>query len=508
MTKLLAGIDIGTTGLKVSFYTDHGELVDRTYREYALSMPFKGWVEFDPKLWWSHVCNGLQEVFSRGKVKAEEVKGIGITCTNSLIIMDAEQNILRPAIMQLDHRATAQVEQLTVEFGHEWIFEKTGNRIASGAFWGPTLLWLKQHEPHIFERIRYFLAPTSFLTFCLTGEYSIDHSRASSTMLYNIFDRRWDSELCQAFSLHPEELPPIYSSSEVIGFVHSEAAARTGLKPGTPVIAGAMDTIGAWVGLGVEASSGALIMGTVCRICVENDKLDLRFMNTVCDEASPPISMTPINSAGISMKWIKKLLFSDCPATGLYDEMDRMAESIHRGAEGLMYVPYLTGERSPIWDPHASGSFFGLELRHDKAHLIRAVLEGVGFALAQNDGILKEECGINPTYLYAGGGGARSRLWMQIISDILGKRLLIPAELETETKGAAMLAGWGIGLFPDLASLRKKWIKVERQVIPNPDAHSFYSHALPIFRAYYENNKELIWRWKQLQMSEPKGFNL
>jgi len=503
LTNLLAGIDIGTTGLKVSFYTEHGLMVDRSYREYALSLPQDAYVEFDPHLWWSHVCDALQEIFSRGKVKAEKVKGIGITCTNALIIMDAEQQILRPAIMQLDQRATTQVHQLIEQLGHEWIFHKTGNRIASGAFWGPTLLWLKQHEPLTFDRIRYYLVPTSFLGFCLTGVYSIDHSRASSTMLYNIYDRRWDNELCQLFSIQPKFLPSIYSSSEVIGFVHAEAAMRTGLQPGTPVIAGAMDTIGAWVGLGVEPGSGALIMGTVGRICVENEHLDLRFMNTVQDAASPTISMTPVNSAGISMKWLKRVLFSDHPVNGIYEVMDRMAEPIQRGAEGLMYVPYLTGERSPIWDPQANGSFLGLQLKHQKAHFIRAVLEGVGFALAHNDGILKEECGINPSYLYAGGGGARSRLWMQIISDILGKRLLIPGELETETKGAAMLAGVGVGLFSDLASLRKKWVRMEMQIIPEPDAHSFYLKALPIFKEYYINNKELLWRWKQLQMSHP-----
>jgi xylulokinase len=505
--SILMGIDVGTTGLKIGCYSIGGQLVDRAYREYSLSFLRPGWVEMDPETWWDACCEALHEIFSRGRVHPLDVAGIGITCTNSLVLMDNDKRVVRPAIMQLDQRAAATAEKLKQELGEESVFQRTGNRISSGAFWGPALGWLKEHEPQVLKQSRYYLVPTSFLVLKLADVYCIDHSRATSTMLYDIHRKTWDRELCHAFSIPLDDLPPIFRSSDPVGSVSSKGALATGLMEGTPIIAGAMDTIGALVGLGSGSTSGALIMGTVGRICIETDHLDDRFMNTVNADATRKICMTPINSAGVSYKWLKNLIFeAEIQGKNLYEFMDQIAEGVKPGAEGVLFLPYLSGERSPIWDPHACGSFLGLKLHHTKAHLIRAVLEGVGFALAHNYEILNRDCGIDLQILCAGGGGAASCLWMQIVSDILGKPMCIPEELEAETKGAAFLVGLGNGLIrPDDATVIQEWAKFARRIQPDPQTHAFYQQILPIYKEFYDQNKSLFSRLQQVQNQVPWG---
>jgi xylulokinase len=335
LKDLLVGIDAGTTGLKVSFYTVSGELVDGAYREYSLSLPGEGRVEVDPEVWWGRLCDSLSEVFARGRASAGDVAGIGITCTNSLVLLDDDKRALMPAVMQLDQRASAQAETLRGRFGPEWMFARTGNRVASGAFWGPTLQWVRENHPSLYTRARFFLTPTSFLLLRLTGSYCIDHSRASSTMLYNIHRKGWDDELCEALSLSVNVLPTIYKPHEIVGRVSAEGERATGFLEGTPAIAGAMDTIGALVGLGFGSENGALVMGSVGRLCIETDDLDDRFMNTVNAQVSSSLSMTSVNSAGLSYKWLKNLLFRDHEAeSNVYKAMDEMAEAIRPGSEG------------------------------------------------------------------------------------------------------------------------------------------------------------------------------
>ncbi|MDK2920355.1 MAG: xylulokinase [Candidatus Petromonas sp.] len=493
MNKVLLGIDIGTTGLKTTCYLENGTLVDKAYREYQLSFPQEGFVEINPEIWWKSLCECIREIKSRGKVHVEDIIGIGITCTNSLILLDENTEPLLPAIMQFDQRAATQAESIKKEAGEKWFFDKTGNRVSAGAFWGPTLKWISENHLYIFRRVRYLLNPTSFLILKLTGVYCIDHSRASTTMLYNIHQKNWDAELCNFFKLPIDLLPPIYKSNQIVGYVSDTAELETGLKRGTPVVAGGMDTVGALIGLGVNSGNGALIMGSVGRFCMESDNLDIRFMNAVNFDGIHTLVISPVNSVGVSYKWIKNILFKDEPEKkDIFKIMDNMAETIKPGAEGLIYLPYLSGERSPIWDPYAKGSFIGLRINHTREHLIRAVLEGVGFALADNFEILKNELKINPHFLVASGGGAKSRVWMQIISDMLEKDIYIPVEHETETVGAAILAGLGTGVFSDLLSVQKKWIQITKIVTPQKETTAKYQEMLLIFREIYLKNKELF----------------
>ncbi|GAB7056169.1 xylulokinase [Paenibacillus sp. YK5] len=497
MKNLLVGIDVGTTGLKVALYTLNGQLVARAYREYSLSFPQNGWAEIDPEIWWEQLGDCMKEIRSQNGVDLKAVAGIGITCSNSLVLLNADQQAVLPAIMQLDQRAVRQAEAMKSEYGQEWVFQKTGNRVSSGAFWGPSLQWVRENRPSLYRQAQFFLVPTGFLVLRLTGVYSIDHSRATTTMLYNIHEKNWDAELCHVFGLSPEALPPIYPSHEMVGTIHKEGERATGLPAGTPVIAGAMDTVGALAGMGTGPDTGALIMGSVGRLCIESNELDIRFMNTVNYDASSSLIMTPVNSAGVSYKWAKQLFFSEDQGPGnIYKKMDRMTQAIAPGAEGLIYMPYLAGERSPIWDPHATGSFMGFTMKHGKGHFLRAVLEGVGLALAQNHEILKAELNIDPPFLMAGGGGAGSQVWMQIISDMLGKPLYIPEKLETETMGAAMLTGVGVGLFSDLSQVNKDWVRVSETVMPRMDVNAQYRELLSRFKTISIQNRSLFQQLK------------
>lgn len=498
--KLLAGIDVGTTGIKISFYTPMGKLVDKSYREYSLSLSRNGWVEINPEIWWEQLCSCLREVFARGKVTPNDVAGIGITCTNSLVLLNSDKKTLMPAIMQLDQRATRQAENLEKSLGQDYIFRKTGNRISSGAFWGPTLHWISENYPSIQEKVRFYLAPTSFIILRLTDVYCIDHSRASTTMLYNIHQKDWDDDLCRLFSLRKENLPSIAKSYEVVGNVNVDGAKATGLLEGTPVIAGGMDTLGAIVGLSPEPNNGSLIMGTVGRICVDSDLLDMRFMNTVNADASNYITITPVNNVGVSYKWLKQILFEEHELTrDIYKIMDNLAGKVKPGSDGLLFMPYLTGERSPLWDPHIRGNFINLGLEHQREHFIRAVLEGVGFALADNFNILNNELNITPSLFYAAGGGARSSIWMKIISSMLGKSIFIPEELETETRGAAILTSVGLKIFPDLVAAQKNWRQKFEEIESDWEIHTFYQSLLPVFKEFYLANRDLIQKWKHLQ---------
>lgn len=505
LKDVLLGIDVGTTGIKVAVYTTQGQCIDRAYSEYTLTYSNDSWVEMDPEIWWEELCTCLTEIYDKGNVSPKDIIGVGITCTNALILLDSDKRLLMPAIMQLDQRGNKQAENIKIQLGHDIVFSKTGNRVASGAFWGPTLQWIRDYDPSLYAKAMYFLNPTSYLILRMTGAYCIDHCRATSTMLYNIHKKDWDHDLCQFFSIEPNKLPPIYKPYQVVGYINNEGQTATDLSKDTPVVAGGMDTIGALIGLGAGSDKGALIMGSVGRFCIESDYVDDRFMNTVNVEANQFLTMTPVNSTGVSYKWIKNVLFTDQEnISNIYQVMDELAEEVSMGSDGLLYLPYLMGERSPLWDSLAKGSFMGLNITHQQKHFVRSVLEGVAFALTHNYYILKEELDINPDAILAGGGGARSNIWMQVISSMIDKTLLITKEPESETLGAAILAALGTGVYTEIKTAQDKWVTLSKSFEPDPVAHRFYHQILPIFKELYHVNRNYLTQLDQIQRNSSK----
>lgn len=489
----LAGIDAGTTGTKVTIYDEGGTKIDSSYCEYTLSSPEQYWVELNPEIWWKAVCRCFQQIFHRAKVSSLDIKAIGVSSTNALILLDDNGKPVRPAIMQLDQRAGNTLDDIVQGLGEEYVERITKNRIACGAFWGPTLLWLKQNRFQDLKNTRYFMTPHSYINYELTGVYAIDPSRASTTMLYDVNSGTWDEKLCQYFGVDSTLLPPIYPSTQIIGKLTGEAAVLTGLAQETPVVSGCMDSLAGHFGTGATGASASLILGSVGRICFNTAQTDSRFMNTVNSVDSCLFSMTPTNSTGISYKWIRELLFEEETAKqkDIYRHMDNMAGESPVGAKGLIYHPYISGERSPIWNPKATGSFFGITTEHKREDFIRAVLEGVGYSLAHNYKIIRENRGGAFSVLHASGGGAQSDIWLQLLADILGCPIKVPSNSDSETLGAAILAGISINTYKDIQDGIAKTVSYRSYYEPDNKSHKTYQEYLKMYLEIYEANKNL-----------------
>ena len=469
---MLAGIDVGSTGLKVSLFSPEGERLHYAYREYALEYLGGGRVVIDPRVWWDALCSCWQEL---GRVcDLTAIGGIGISHANAMVLLDEARRPLFPAIMQLDKRGGEMVPVLERELGNDAIFAVTGNNNAAGFVWGPTLKWLAVHEPERFAAARYLLNPSTYLILRLTGAYCMDHTRAATTMLYNIHEGRWEESFCRYFGLDLSCLPPLCPSTQVVG----RTLAGGPLPAGIPVTAGVMDTMAAMTGLASGHQENALILGSVGRFVLPCSRLDRRFLNTVMPDRSSPASMTPVNNAGISVRWARNLLLCGGEA-GDYARLDALAGEKAPGADGLQFFPYLTGASCPQWDETVRGAFLHAEAYHDAGHFARAVMEGVGYTLAEALQIFTACAGEPAGRIFCGGGGARSALWTQILSDIFGRELVIPENLETETIGCAILAGLGTGLL-DREHLGG-WNRTERVVTPRPEIHAAYRPLLDVF---------------------------
>ncbi len=496
--KCLMGIDVGTTGTKVCVYSETGKNLERAYRSYELRYSLDR-VEIDPEIWWSAVCECIREILEDGSICASDIVSVGVSSTNALIILDNDHKLLTTGIMQLDQRASGLVRVIERDLGDDFVGEITGNRIVSGAFWGPTLLWLRINLPQTFGSARYFLCPHSYIVYKLTNEYTIDHSRAATTMLYDIRGHAWNDEMCGYFGIDKRLLPPIHMSDAIAGEVTTEAGRETGLSLKTKVICGCMDSAAAQIGLGcLKNQADALVIGTVGRFCIESVKYDLRFMTTTSLDTEKYLVMSPINAAGLSHRWLKKILFTDRVRAGTtdsdgsdeYQEMDKAALESTPGANGIIYHPYLAGERSPIWNPNAKGSYIGLTSRNTRSDIIRATLEGTGYALYQNMLIIENDLDHAVHLIHAGGGGSRSPVWMQILSDILGKEIRVPIEEDVETLGIAILSGEAVHVFKDIGAGIAQCVKIGKKFHPSSPAHSYYMRYFDLYRKFYGLNRD------------------
>lgn len=457
-------------------FSEAGERLQYAYREYSLEYRGNDQVVFNPEMWWSSFCSCIEEIGAKCDLNA--LKGLGISHANSMILADAQVRPLFPAIMQLDKRGGSMVTVLAEELGNDWIFDITGNNNAAGFVWGPTLKWLLEYEGEAYRKVRYIFNPTSYLVMRLTGVYCMDHTRAATTMLYNIHQGQWDPTLCQYFHLTPEVLPRLCCSNEIIG----DTTGSGGLPAGIPVVAGAMDTMAAVVGLASERQESALIMGSVGRFVLATNRLDRRFLNTVLPDRGSYACMTPVNNAGIAVRWIRNLLFNSAQEhANDYDLLNKLAAQAATGSEGLVFFPYLNGASCPNWDSTLRGSFTNIEAYHEAKHFARAVFEGVGYTLAESLLIFQKGGELLPERIYCGGGGAKSTVWTQILCDIFGCPLVIPENLETETIGCAILAGQATG---SLASF-SAWNRPAHMVYPDEERHAQYQERLQKFIATY-----------------------
>jgi xylulokinase len=465
------GVDVGTSGVKALAIDDAGAVVGSAEIEYPLSTPHPGWSEQDPHDWWA----ATEAALSRLRGLAGEPGGIGLSGQmHGLVAMDATSEVLRPAILWNDQRTAAECEEIEQTVGLERLISLTGNRALTG-FTAPKLLWLRRHEPDVYGRIASILLPKDYVRLRLCEEHATDVSDASGMLLLDVARRRWSDEVLDALALDRSWLPRVLESPETSGQT----------ADGVPVAAGAGDQAAGAVGVGVDrAGPVSVALGTsgVVFAVLEQYAADPQARVHAFCHAVPGAwhAMGVMLSAAGSLRWLR-----DTMAPGLpYEPLMLEAAAWPPGAEGLLFLPYLVGERTPHADPDARGAFIGLGIRHDRGALVRAVLEGVAFGLRDSLDLICEMGG-RPAYGRASGGGARSELWLQIVASVLELPLERVAVDEGAAFGAAILGGVAAGVWPDVHAAVAATVKPRGMVEPVDEWVEVYRDRRERFRALY-----------------------
>ncbi len=471
MTAVI-GVDVGTTGVKTIALSPEGEVIAKAEESYPLSTPQPGWSEQDPEDWWRATQATLAAIAAAG---VKDVRGIGLSGQmHGLVCLDERDKVLRPAMLWNDQRTGAECAEIEARIGLERLIQLTGNRALTG-FTAPKILWLRRHEPDVHARISRILLPKDYVRLRLTGEHAIDVSDASGTLLFDVANRRWSEEMAEALEIPRSWLPPALESSEISG--------RT--KQGVPVAAGAGDQAAGALGVGVDRPGPlSLVLGTsgVVFAALPAYAAEPQARVHVFCHAVPGAwhAMGVMLSAAGSMQWFRDTLAAGVP----FDDLDAQAAQWAPGSDGLIFLPYLAGERTPHADPYARGAFIGLSLRHDRAAMIRAVMEGVAYGLRDSLELLIA-LGVRAKAGRASGGGARSRLWLSIVASTLGLPVEITSVEEGSAFGAALLGGVAGGVFGDAHEAVKACVRVRDVVEPQRKWHEAYADGYQRFRALY-----------------------
>lgn len=486
---MLLGLDISTTGAKALVIDEKGAVVASHTTPQPISTPQPLWSEQNPADWWSGMVASIKAVLSKIG-GAEQVKGIGLTGQmHGLVCLDAAGEVLRPAILWNDQRTQAQCDAITQKIGAKRLIELTGNRALTG-FTAPKIVWVREHEPQVFAKIAHVLLPKDYIRFKLTGDYATELSDASGMLLVDVAKRQWSKDVLAALEIPEAWMPKLHEGSQVTGVVSAAGAAETGLKAGTPVIGGGGDQAAQAVGVGaVKAGVIALTVGTsgvvfapLASYAYEPEGR----LHAFCHAAPGQWHfMGVMLSAAGSLQWYRDTLFPQVD----FDTLVGEATDIAPGAEGLQFLPYLTGERTPHPDPLARGAFIGLTTRHTRAHLTRAVLEGITFGLRDSFELIKaSEAGRVIIEVRVSGGGAKSPVWRQIMADVLGVTLVSVEALEGAAYGAALLAGMGVGVWKDAdAATAVVQTGEKTQAGKNQAA---YEKVYQVYRSLYPTLKE------------------
>jgi len=477
--ELAVGLDVGTTGVKGIAIGPDGAVAAIAEEGYPLSTPHVGWSEQDPEDWWRASRAVLARLLETAGA-ASPIAGIGLSGQmHGLVAIDASGKVIRPAILWNDQRTGAECAEIEERIGLERLIALTGNRALTG-FTAPKLLWLRRHEPESYARIERVMLPKDYVRLRLTGEWAIDVADASGTLLLDVARRSWSAEVLDALELPAAWLPPVLESPEVSG----ATIACDKVSQGIPVAAGAGDCAAAAIGVGIDRPGPlSITMGTsgVVFAALPSYEHDAEARVHAFCHAVPGQwhAMGVMLSAAGSLQWLHDRLAPDVS----FDRLVGEAEAWGPGTEGLLFAPYLAGERTPHADPSARGAFTGLELRHDRGALVRGVLEGVAFGLRDSLELV-QGLGVPVDRARASGGGARG-LWLRIVASVLGIPLELTAVEEGSAYGAALLGGVAGGLFADVPDAVERCVSVRETVEPDPGWQDVYDDAYPRFRSLY-----------------------
>lgn len=489
----LMGIDVSTTGVKALLVDESGTVVESATTELTLSTPRPLWSEQNPEDWWNGAVTSIRQVLRKCNVTGEQVAALGLTGQmHGLTLLDEQGNVLRPAILWNDQRTAAQCDEIRARLGKERLIQITGNDALTG-FTAPKILWVREHEPEIYGRVRHILLPKDFVRFRLTGAYATDRADGAGMLLFDVRKRDWSPEVLEALEIPLEWLPKTYEGPEVTGVISTHAAALTGLKAGTPVVAGGGDQAAQAVGVGaVEPGIVALTLGTSGVVFATTAEPFIEpegRLHAFCHSVPGRWHLMGVMlSAAGSLRW-----YRDTFAPGAsYDALTETASRAPAGSEGLLFLPYLTGERTPYPDPFARGGFIGLTIRHTQSHLVRAVLEGVAFGLRDSFELIKGVGASETRQVRVSGGGARSPLWRQILANVLGVELATVNTTEGAAYGAALLAGVGIGIWPDVETACARTIQLTGTTNPQPKVASRYDALYVQYCRLYPALKDIF----------------
>ncbi|HYI21350.1 MAG TPA: xylulokinase [Candidatus Limnocylindrales bacterium] len=482
---LVLGIDVSTTATKAVLVGEDGRVAAIGVAEYGFDMPRPTWSEQDPALWWTGAITAIRAALDKAGASGADVAAVGLTGQmHGLVVLDERDEVLRPAILWNDQRTAAECDVIRAIVGPERLVEITGNDALTGLT-APKLVWVRDHEPDVWSRIAHVLLPKDYLRLRLTGEHAMDKADGSGTLLFDLAARDWSAEVVDALGIDRRWLPPTLEGPQVTGAVTAAAGEATGLAAGTPVVAGGGDQSANAVGVGaiapgamaISVGTSGVVFASTTRPLYEPRGRVHAFCHALPERWH---MMSVMLSAAGSLRWLR-----DAIAPGVsFGELVEPAAEVPAGSDGLYFLPYLSGERSPHPDPQARGAFVGLTLGHDRRHITRAVLEGVAYGL--RDGLeLMLAAGTPPASQMRGsGGGLVSPLWRQILADVLDAEIATPSTSEGAAHGAAVLASVGAGWFESVDAACARLVTATPVAEPGPDA-ARYEEGYQTYQTLY-----------------------
>lgn len=497
--RYVIGVDIGTSGTKTVLFDEKGNAVSSFLVEYPLYQPKIGWAEQDPEDWWNATYTSINSVIKQSGVNPADIKGIGLSGQmHGLVMLDKDGEVLRKSIIWCDQRTTAEADELTEKIGKERLVEITGNPALTG-FTAAKILWVQKNEPELYAKTAKILLPKDYIRYKLTGEYATEVSDASGMQLMDIKNRCWSEEVLEKLNIDKNLLGKMYESCEVTGKIHQEAANLTGLNEGTIVVGGAGDQAAGAVGNGiVKTGIVSSTIGTSGVVFAHMDNIQIDKdgrVHTLCHAVPGKWHVMGVTQgAGLSLKWYRdnfchaEMDAAEGMGVDPYYLMDKQAEKIAPGCEGLIYLPYLMGERSPHNDPNAKGVFFGLSAKHTKYDMLRAVMEGVSYSLNDCMSVIKE-MGIDASEVRASGGGGKSKLWRQMQADMFGCDINTINVSEGPALGVALLAAVGAGIYNSVPEACEAAISVKDTMTPIQENVEIYKNYFTVYQNIYKSLK-------------------
>ena len=492
---VLLGLDVGTTGARAVAVDESGRLISEASSEYPLHTPHPGWTEQDPEDWWRGAKEALAVV--AGNLE-DEIVGIGLTGQmHGSVFLDSSDEVIRPALLWNDQRTEEQCRKITETVGEDRLIQIAGNPALTG-FQAPKVLWLRDEEPENYEKVSRVLLPKDYVRLRFTGEHATDASDAAGTLFLDVGNRDWSQEILETLEVPKEWMPRVYEGPETTGTLRKSVAQELGLSSDIPVAAGGGDNAAAAVGVGVIQegiiSSSVGTSGVLFAHTGEFTPDPSGGLHAFCHAVPGAYHLMGVTlSAGGSLAWWHDTLDGRFD----YEELSEIAAQAPPGSEGLLFLPYLSGERTPHSDPKARGSFFGLTNRHDKTHMTRALMEGVTFSIRDSLEIMRE-LGVKVEQVRATGGGARGELWRQLQADIYGLPIHRTTTDEGPAYGAALLGGIAAGIYRDVKEASSQVELRDEVTEPEEENVRFYEECYEVYRSLYPATKDAMRRLSDL----------